>query len=68
MYQEFPDNRRQLTTFLERRIGRFSARVIPWFFTYALASRAFVMIGVGVPVGTTIWTLVASSIFAKTQR
>ena len=48
--------------------GRLYARVISWFSADNLAARAFMMIALGVPAGTTFWTLAASSILHRTQR
>jgi hypothetical protein len=51
-----------------RQFGRLYAGVIRWFAADSLASRAFMMIAFGVPAGTALWTLAASSILNKTQR
>jgi len=61
-------NSRPLTRFVTRQSGRLCARAIPWLCTNTFALRAFLMIGLGVPVGTALWTLLASSILNKTQR
>ena len=61
-------NYRHLMRFVSRQSGRFYARMISWFSADNLAARAFLMIALGVPAGTTLWTLAVSSILHKTQR
>jgi hypothetical protein len=56
------------TMFASRRVQRFYAHAIAWFYTDTIPSRALLMIGLGVPAGTTLWMLAVSSILKRTQR
>jgi len=53
--------------FASRQVQRFYAHAIGWFCTDTIPSRALLMIGLGIPAGTTLWMLVVSSIFKKSQ-
>jgi len=68
MRPKIVDNCRHFTRFVTRQSGRLHARAISWLSTDNLAARAFMMIALGVPAGTTLWTLAAASILHKTQR
>ncbi len=68
MKPEIAANSRHLTSFVTRQSATLYARVISWFSADTFAARAFMMIALGVPARTTLWTLAASSILHKTQR
>jgi hypothetical protein len=61
-------NCKHLAGFVTGQFGRLYACVISGFSSDNLVARAFMMIALGVPAGTTLWTLAAAAILHKTQR
>ena len=64
---KFAANFTRFARFAARQTQRFFAHPIAWFYTDSILSRAFLMIGLGMPAGTTLWMLVVSSILRKTR-
>jgi hypothetical protein len=57
-------NRGNFSSFVRRQTRKFYARVIPYgSYNENLVACALMTIGLGVLVGTTLWTLIAFRIF-----
>jgi hypothetical protein len=60
---KFAANIAVFTRFASRQTKTVYARLIEWFSNDTIPARALLMIGLGMPAGTTLWMLLVSSIF-----